>query len=321
MFVELHAQSAFSFLEGTEQPETLVAEAARLGMPTLALIDRDGLYGAPRFYPAGGRAGLTPLVGSELTLSGGSRLPLLVEDREGYQNLCRLITRMKLGAPKGEAALALGDLEPYAQGLVCLTGGCRGPLGRRLAAGDWEAAPACLDRLVGVLGRSSCFVGVQRDLDREEERTVEGVVGLARPVAAPTLRGAGGGRREAAVRHGAAGRAGAAAGRPRAQHHRPVGSRRLLPDRVGYRRVLPREQHPRAGPGLGRQQRRLLCARHHGGRSHQDGPALRAFPQRGTWRVARHRSGPAERRTAGGGHPLRLPALPEPRGPPERPPD
>src|SRR2546427_7176511 len=130
MFVELHAQSAFSFLEGTEQPETLVAEAARLGMPTLALVDRDGLYGAPRFYHAAVRAGLKPLVGSELTLSGGSRLPLLVEDREGYQNLCRLITRMKLGAPKGAAAATLDDLAPYAAGLVCLTGSARGPLAR-----------------------------------------------------------------------------------------------------------------------------------------------------------------------------------------------
>ncbi|HEV8643212.1 MAG TPA: error-prone DNA polymerase [Methylomirabilota bacterium] len=187
MFVELHAQSAFSFLEGTEQPETLVAEAARLGMPTLALVDRDGLYGAPRFYHAAVRAGLKPLVGSELTLSDGSRLPLLVEDREGYQNLCRLITRMKLAAPKGEAALALDDLEPYAPGLVCLTGGGRGPLARRLAAGDWEAARASLDRLVGIFGRSNCFVEVQRHFDREEERTLEGLVGLARAARVPLV--------------------------------------------------------------------------------------------------------------------------------------
>src|SRR5919204_4132190 len=121
MFVELHAQSAFSFLEGAELPETLVAEAARLGMPALALVDRDGLYGAPRFPHAALGAGIKPLVGSELTLEDGSRLPLLVEDREGYRNLSRLITRMKLTAPKGEATLAIDDVPPYATGLVCLT--------------------------------------------------------------------------------------------------------------------------------------------------------------------------------------------------------
>ncbi len=102
MFVELHAQSAFSFLEGAEQPETFVAEAARLEMPALALVDRDGLYGAPRFHHAAVRAGFEPLVGSELTLSDGSRLPLLVEDREGYRNLCRLITADEARRAQGQ---------------------------------------------------------------------------------------------------------------------------------------------------------------------------------------------------------------------------
>ena len=101
MFIELHAQSAFTFLEGAEQPETLVGEAARLGMPALALVDRDGIYGAARFHRAAEHAGLRALIGSELTLADGSRLPVLVEDRDGYRNLCRLITRLKLGAPKG----------------------------------------------------------------------------------------------------------------------------------------------------------------------------------------------------------------------------
>ncbi len=75
MFVELHAQSAFSFLEGAELPETLVSEAARLGMGALALVDRDGLYGAPRFHQAATAAGLTPIVGSETPLEDGPRSP------------------------------------------------------------------------------------------------------------------------------------------------------------------------------------------------------------------------------------------------------
>src|SRR5207249_447106 len=135
MFIELHAQSAFSFLEGAELPEAFAGAAARLEMPAVALVDRDGVFGAPRFTRAALDAGVKPIVGSELTLADGSRLPLLVEDREGYQNLCRLITRMKLGAPKGAAAAMLDDLAPYAAGLVCLTGGARGPLALRLAAG------------------------------------------------------------------------------------------------------------------------------------------------------------------------------------------
>jgi error-prone DNA polymerase len=180
MFVELHAQSAFSFLEGAEQPETYVAEAARLDMPALALIDRDGLYGAARFHQAAVRAGVRALVGSELTLSDGSRLPLLVEDRDGYQNLSRLITAAKLGAPKGKAAVSLNDLEAHAEGLVCLTGGVHGPLAQRLAAGHDEEARACLDRLVAIFGRSNCFVEIQRHGDRASEQRLQALTALAR---------------------------------------------------------------------------------------------------------------------------------------------
>jgi error-prone DNA polymerase len=126
-------------------------------------------------------------VGSEITLADGSRLPLLVEDQEGYQNLCRLVTRMKLGAAKGAATIALEDLEPFTDGLVCLTGGARGPLTRRLAAGDQAGAVECLARLVGMFGRSSVFVEVQRHLDREQERILGGLVRLARAVRVPLV--------------------------------------------------------------------------------------------------------------------------------------
>ncbi len=159
MFIELHAQSAFSFLEAAEQPETLAQEAARLEMPALALVDRDGVYGAPRFYREMTRLGLRAIVGSEITLQDSSRLPLLVEDREGYQNLCRLITETKLR----ESPATLDDIEAHSAGLVCLTG----------------TAEAHLDRLLGIFGRSGCFVEVQRHLDREEERRTQRLIALA----------------------------------------------------------------------------------------------------------------------------------------------
>jgi error-prone DNA polymerase len=187
MFVELHAQSAFTFLEGAEQPETLVAEAARLGMPALALVDRDGVYGAARFHRAAEHAGVRALVGSELTLADGSRLPVLVEDRDGYRNLCRLVTRLKLGAPKGTGRIALDDLEPYAAGLVCLTGGRHGPLADPVARGDHARARGILDRLAGIFGRDSCFVEVQRHLDRAQERALDRLVTLARAARLPLV--------------------------------------------------------------------------------------------------------------------------------------
>ncbi len=182
MFVELHAQSAFSFLEGAEPPEAYVAEAARRQMRALALVDRDGLYGAARFHRAAVAAGITPIIGAEITLADGARLPLLVEDRDGYKNLCRLLTRRHM-----TDGLALDDLAPYTDGLVCLTGGSHGPLASAVRAGDADGARARLDELVRLFGRSSCFVEVQRHLDRDQERDVERLVGLARHAGLPVL--------------------------------------------------------------------------------------------------------------------------------------
>jgi error-prone DNA polymerase len=95
-YVELHARSAFSFLRGASSPEDLVQAAARAQLRAAALLDRDGVYGAPRFYHAARDAGLRALVGAEITLADGSVLPLLAASREGYRNLCELITTAKM---------------------------------------------------------------------------------------------------------------------------------------------------------------------------------------------------------------------------------
>jgi error-prone DNA polymerase len=71
VYIELHAASAFSFLAGASLPETLVQRAAELGYPAMALLDRDGVYGAPQFYRAARAAGITAIVGAELTIGAG----------------------------------------------------------------------------------------------------------------------------------------------------------------------------------------------------------------------------------------------------------
>src|SRR5437899_11857256 len=120
-FVELNARSAFSFLEGASRPEELVVACADFGMPALAILDRDGVYGAPRFHLAAQKAGIRAHIGAEVTCTDGNRYPLLAESRAGYQNLCRLITRMKLRAKKNEGAATLEEFAEYAEGLICLT--------------------------------------------------------------------------------------------------------------------------------------------------------------------------------------------------------
>ena len=169
MFVELHARSAFSFLEAAALPEALAERAAKLEQPAIALLDTDGVYGAPRLYRACTRLGLSARVGAEVTLTDGSRLPLLVEDREGYQNLCRLLTRVKMRAPKGESAASLEELGEYAGGLVCLTGGGRGPVATALERDGAPAARHLLERLVSIYGRFNVFAELQRHLSRPQE--------------------------------------------------------------------------------------------------------------------------------------------------------
>src|SRR6185437_13462987 len=133
-YVELRARSAFSFLEGASAPEALAEAAARAGMGAMALADRAGLYGAPRFHAAMRKLGLRPIVGAEIPLEDGTRLLLLAETRAGYQNLCRLLTRMHLRSPKGEGACRLEDIEEFAPGLVCLFGQDDRPRLERLLA-------------------------------------------------------------------------------------------------------------------------------------------------------------------------------------------
>src|SRR5271154_3429822 len=168
MYIELHSRSAFSFLEGASLPESLVAACANLNMPAMALLDHDGVYGSPRFHMAAKKAKIKAHIGAEVTceyfspqrhrdteqtenhkakdssvslcLCGEFRLPLLVASRLGYQNLCRLITKMKLRSAKGEGAVREEELREHATGLICLTGDDEGPLAFALAHGGIEEA-------------------------------------------------------------------------------------------------------------------------------------------------------------------------------------
>src|SRR6266849_1453039 len=99
-FIELHARSAFSFLEGAALPEELASRCAQLDQPAMSIVDRNGVYGAARFHMAAKKTHIRAHIGSEITCDNGLTYPLLVESRAGYQNLCRLVTRMKLRAPK-----------------------------------------------------------------------------------------------------------------------------------------------------------------------------------------------------------------------------
>src|SRR5215211_319467 len=121
-YVELHACSAFSFLRGGSFPEQLAEVAAELEMPAIALLDRNGVYGAQRFSVAARDHGIRPIIGAELSMDDGSILPVLVENRTGYKNLCGLLTQSHLRSEKGKCAVRWDELPEFTKGLIALFG-------------------------------------------------------------------------------------------------------------------------------------------------------------------------------------------------------
>ena len=139
-YIELHCRSAFSFLRGASLPEQLAEDAPAQGLSAMALLDRDGVYGAPRFFFKAKETGLRAIIGVELTMEDGSILPLLAQNRTGYQNICRITTRAHLRSEKGKAAVWWHELPEYAAGLVALSGDVEGPVARAFTEGRNVAA-------------------------------------------------------------------------------------------------------------------------------------------------------------------------------------
>ena len=231
MYIELHSRSAFSFLEGSSTPEDLIARCAELKMPAIALLDRDGVYGAPRFHMAAKKAGLKAHIGAEVNcvspwrhpstalragydtekttwiesretkhlekeeksssvppcLRGEFRVPLLVDSRTGYQNFCRLITKMKLRAAKDEGAVYEHELQEHAAGLICLTGGDEGPLAHAFRIGGIDEARRLVERLAHIFGEKNVYVELQRHFHREQEVRNRAAIEIARQLKLPLL--------------------------------------------------------------------------------------------------------------------------------------
>ena len=187
MYIELHARSAFSFLEGASVPEEFVQVCAERGMPAMALLDRDGVYGAPRFHGAAKKRSLRAHVGAEVTSAAGWRYALLAQSRAGYQNLCRLITQMKLRAKKGEGKVRAEEMAELSDGLICLTGGQEGPLAHALTKGGIEQGLKSVEQLCQSFGRENVYVELQRHFCRTEEARNQVAIRIARKLKLPLL--------------------------------------------------------------------------------------------------------------------------------------
>src|SRR5947207_2459592 len=211
-YIELHACSAFSFLRGGSFPEQLAEVALELEMPAMALLDRNGVYGAQRFSVAAREHNVRPIIGCELSMEDGTILPVLVASRTGYKNLCQLLTHGHLRSEKGKCAIQWNELPQFAEGLVALLGSAyvsragddlassrilRSAFRRDAESPSWSGIStrdACAtqpeDRaqfLIHTLGRENVFVEIQRHFLRGEKRINQQLVDLAAHYRLPIL--------------------------------------------------------------------------------------------------------------------------------------
>ncbi len=184
-YVELHAHSAYSFLDGASLPEELAARAAELGYDALALTDHDGVYGSLEFAHAAKHFGVRPITGAEVTLAGGGHITLLCETRQGYANLCRILTDAHAGTrePGKERDLLPADttievVERHADGLVALSGCARSGL----AVVDAKAAERLARAFPGAFS-----IELQRPYERGDARRNARLTELAEHLAVPTV--------------------------------------------------------------------------------------------------------------------------------------
>ena len=170
-YIPLWCKSNFSFLEGASHPDELVDEAFRQGLPVLALTDRDGVYGAVRAHVKAREVGLKLIIGSEISIDDGSTIVLLAQDRGGYANLCRLITKGRRRSEKGQSAVGWEEVCAHAVGVIALWGGVETNLDSRVCGNDGRGGrigethldkvnsklcDAFGDRLYGMIARHRC---------------------------------------------------------------------------------------------------------------------------------------------------------------------
>jgi DNA polymerase III subunit alpha len=195
-FIHLRTHSAYSLSSGAIKVKALVELAKKNAMPAVAMTDSGNLFGALEFAMAAAESGVQPIIGCELGLRRadvenvrlgariGPALPpdpivLLVQTETGYRNLLKLVSKAFLETPGGEAPqIDLAALEGHSEGLLALTGGPSGPIGRLLADGQKAAAAAMLMKLAGLFpGR--LYVELMRHGMAIEERIEGDLIDLA----------------------------------------------------------------------------------------------------------------------------------------------
>ncbi len=186
-YIELHAHSSHSLLDGVPSPAELVAHASLCTMPALALTDHVGLYSAVAFIRAAQNAGIKPVLGAEVTMSDQSHLTLLVKNKKGYANLCQLLTLAHLGQPKGTARLSYRDLAAHSHGIIALSGCRKGAVASRVAERRFRQAREAAQWLIDHFEAHHVYIELQRHYHPGELRHIKALISLSEALALPVV--------------------------------------------------------------------------------------------------------------------------------------
>jgi DNA polymerase III alpha subunit len=192
-FIHLRTHTEYSVVDGTLRIDDAAAAARRDGQPALAITDLANVFGAVKFYKACRDRGVKPLIGADLWMQPEagerqpSRLLVLVQDSQGYLNLCELLARAwTSNAQRAQAWVRWEWLDSLGAGLIALSGAEHGALGQALMAGDEARARAVVQRLAALFpGR--CYVELQRAGLPGQEAVVQGSVALAAELGLPVV--------------------------------------------------------------------------------------------------------------------------------------
>ncbi len=192
-FVHLRVHTEYSVVDGTLRIDDAAAAARRDGQPALAITDLANVFGAVKFYKACRDLGIKPLIGADLWMQPEagerqpSRLLVLVQDAQGYLNLCELLARAwTSNVQRAQAWVRWEWLDTLGGGLIVLSGAEHGALGQALLAGDGARARAAAQRLASMFpGR--CYVELQRAGLPGQEVVVQGSVALAAELGLPVV--------------------------------------------------------------------------------------------------------------------------------------
>ena len=163
-YVELHCHSNFSFQEGASHIHELLLRAIELGYTALALTDHDNLSGAMEFSREARSLGIQPIIGTEITLQGGYHVTLLAETRQGYSNLCQLLSEARLTTDRREPELDPRFLAEHSQGLILLTGCRNGEVLSLVQEGRLNEAEEVARRYMEWFGQGNVFLELQQNL-------------------------------------------------------------------------------------------------------------------------------------------------------------